>query len=130
MPVPNPLKMREIKYGEKSSAAERSRLAASLMQEGRTAEAVDLYLLGGDVKGVAEAKSLAVSQGRPLLLSMIARGGVPVEPEAWRACGEVCFAAERWREAYRCFVAAKDEAALERVMDKIPEFKPYTPDGK
>ncbi len=130
LPIPNPLKMREIKYGEKASNAERSRLAASLFQQGLTTEAVDLFLLAGDEQGLAEAKRHALSDGRPLLLAMLARGGRQVAPEEWRACGEACFAAERWREAYRSFVAAGDEAAIARVRERIPEFEPYTPEGK
>ncbi len=130
MALPDLLKLREIKYGERVGAQERSRHAATLAARGFTVEALDLYLLAGDEGGIAGFRTLASKQGRPLLLSMLARTGRTVTAAEWAACGEACVAAERWREAYRSFVAAGDEAAVAKVREKIPDFEPYTPVGK
>ena len=38
--------------------------------------------------------------------------------------------AQRWREAYRCFLRAGDEDALARAQEKIPDYELYLPQGK
>ena len=125
--LPDPIQLREVKYGEKSTAADRSRLAARLREAGRHAEALDLYLLANDESGVAELRRIAVEQGRPLLLVMLSRSGEhPVNKKEWKAAGEAALKDARWREAFRCFTMAGDdefdchiplEAFLSRTID-------------
>ncbi|MHC4933516.1 MAG: hypothetical protein ACYTGV_15130, partial [Planctomycetota bacterium] len=119
--LPDPIQLREVKYGEKTTSAERSKLARRLLDAGRQAEALDLYLLANDETGIREVRRIATEQGRPLLLIMLARSGEhSVSPEEWSAAGEAAFREARWREAFRCFTMAGDEAALERLRDKLP----------
>ncbi|MHC4340654.1 MAG: hypothetical protein ACYSX0_10650 [Planctomycetota bacterium] len=129
--LPDPLQLREVKYGEKTTPANRSQLARSLLEAGRQAEALDLYLLANDGTGIQEMRRIATEQGRPILLIMLSRSGEhTVSPKEWMAAGEVAFKEARWREAFRCFTMAGDEAALERLRDKLPDYEIYVPQGK
>ena len=123
--------MREVKYGEKTSHEERSRVARQFLEEKRLAEALDLFLLAGDGEGIAEIRKRAIREGRPILLVMIARGGEhEVAPAEWKAAGDAAFDARRWREAFRCYTMAGDKEALARVQEKIPDYEIYVPQGK
>jgi hypothetical protein len=127
---PNALEMREIKYGPKTSREERVALARRLEAAGRVAEALDLYLLAGDEAGLASVRARAVREGRPILLLMLARANRAVSSEEWRSAAEAAFAAERWRDAFRAYSEAGDEAGLARVREKIPDYLVFTPQGK
>jgi len=129
--LPEPLQLRDVKYGEKSTPTDRSKLARRLLEAGSQAEALDLYLLANDEAGIEEMRRIAVEHGRPLLLIMLSRSGEhSVSPKEWMAAGEVAFREARWREAFRCFTMAGNEAALERLRDKLPDYEIYVPQGK
>lgn len=127
---PDTLRLREIKYGEKSTPADRSRVARSLLGAGRTAEALDLFLLAGDAAAVGEIRAEAVRRGRPSLLLMCERAQQPVSTPQWKAAGEAAFADGRWREAFRCFQKAGDAEGLARVQERLPGYEIYVPQGK
>lgn len=129
-PLPDALRVREVKYGEKSTPEARSRLAREFQAAGRAAEALDLFLLAGDDEGAREIQEEAVREGRPLLLILCQRGGREVTRDEWRKAGEAAYSARRWREAFRCFTAARDDAGLARVREQIPDFEIYVPQGK
>jgi hypothetical protein len=129
--LPDAMRMREIKYGAKANPAEQSRVARALLEAGRLSEALDLFQLGKDEKGIREIRRKALAEGRLVLLLTLQRGGgSPIEPGDWKEAGDAAFAAGRWREAFRCFTLANDEAGLARVREKIPDYEPYTPPGK
>jgi hypothetical protein len=71
-----------------------------------------------------------VAAGLPVLLLMLKRAGRMPEPRDWSAAGEKAFAEGRFREAFRCFLEAADEAGLSRVKEKLPDYDIYTPQGK
>ena len=127
---PDAIQMREIKYGTKADRAQQVAVAAGLLDAGRVAEALDLYLLAKDEEGVAGIRKRAAAEGRPVWLIMIERDGRAVAAAEWKACGEAAFAAERWREAFRAFTRAEDDAGLARVQEKIPGYEIYVPQGK
>jgi hypothetical protein len=128
--LPDALQLREIKYGTKTSAEERSRVARLLAEAGRLAEALDLFLLAGDEKGEAESRRRAVEEGRPVLLLSLRRAGRRIPREEWRQAGAAAARAGRWREAFRCYTEAGDEEGVEAVRDKLPDYSIYTPQGK
>ena len=127
---PTALQMREIKYSPKHTDADRAATAKRLEAAGRLAEALDLYLLAKHESGIQGLRALAVREGRPILLLMLARVGGAVTPEEWKRTGDAAFAAGRWREALRAFTEANDEASLARVKEKIPESASFPPQGK
>ncbi|MEM8884253.1 MAG: hypothetical protein AAGD14_09305 [Planctomycetota bacterium] len=128
--VPDAMQMREIKYGAKTTPAAQQQTAAALLQAGRVAESLDLSILAGDDAAVASIRKRACDEGRPIWLIMIERAHSAIPTDEWRACAEAAFRAERWRDAFRAFTRADDEAGLERVREKIPGYEIYVPDGK
>jgi hypothetical protein len=128
--LPDALQLREIKYGAKTTAEERSKVARLLAEVGRIAEALDLFLLAGDEEGEAEIRRRAVSEGHPLLLLMLRRAGRDIPRDEWRRAAEAAERASRWREAFRGYTEAGDETGLERVRGELPDYSIYTPQGK
>lgn len=128
--LPDALQLREIKYGIKTSDAERCRVGRELAAAGRLAEALDLFLLAGDEEGVAELRRRAITEGQPLLLQSLRRAGRAVPKEEWREAGRAAQQARRWREAYRCYTEAGDEAGLAEVQQELPDYAIYMPPGK
>jgi hypothetical protein len=129
-PLPDSLGLREIKFGPKSTREQRIEWARRYLEAGRTAEALDLFLLANDEAGVSEMRRLAIEQGRPILLLGLQRAGRAVPAGEWSACGEVAFRDGRWREAFRAFSEAKDEPGLAKAREKLPGYEIYTPQGK
>ncbi|MHC4970876.1 MAG: hypothetical protein ACYTG3_00940 [Planctomycetota bacterium] len=128
--LPDALQLREIKYGARTSTEERRRIARSLAAAGRVAEALDLYLLAGDEEGEAEVRRRAVAEGQPILLLILRRAGRSISRDEWAEAARAAVRAGRWREAYRCFSEAGDEAGLAEIQDKLPDYSVYTPPGK
>ncbi len=128
--LPDTLQLREIKYGVKTSAPKRSETARQLLEAGRVAEALDLFLLAEDDEGTKEIRRLALESGRPVLLLMIRHAGRDVTAAEWSLAGTAALEAGRWREAFRCYFEAGDEDGLARVREKLPEYEIYTPPGK
>ena len=128
--IPDSLQLREIKYGDKSTPKTQVAVGEQLLAAGRTAEALDLFLRAGEDAAVAKIFAQALAEGRPALLMDIERRGGPVSREDWKTAGDGAMKAERWREAFRCFLHAKDEEALARVQEKIPDYELYLPQGK
>ncbi|MHC4136490.1 MAG: hypothetical protein ACYTDU_00565 [Planctomycetota bacterium] len=128
--LPDALQLREIKYGSKTSAEERRNVARRLAEAGRFAEAVDLFLLAGDEEGEAEERRRAVAEGHPVLLLMLRRAGKSVSRDEWRQAAQAAARAGRWREAFRCYTEAGDEAGLAEIRDKLPDYSIYTPQGR
>ncbi|MHC4939697.1 MAG: hypothetical protein ACYTHK_12060 [Planctomycetota bacterium] len=128
--IPDALTMRDVKYGAKTQPAQRAVVAKSLLDSGRVAEALDLYLLAGDDAAVQSIQQRACAEGRPVWLVMIERTGRVISAADWKACGDAAFRKERWREAFRAFTMAGDEAAIARTQEKIPGYEIYVPQGK
>jgi hypothetical protein len=128
--LPDVLRLREIKYGAKTTAEERSAVARQFLEAGSLAEALDLFLIVGDEKGIRQIRLKAIEQGRPALLLMLVRAEREVTPEEWRNAGEAARRADRPREAFRCFAMANDEAALEDLRSELPDYEIYIPQGK
>lgn len=128
--IPDALQMREVKYGEKTQPAQQLSIAKSLLDAGRVAEALDLFLLAGDDASVQAIHKRACTEGRPVWLVMIERTGRTITSADWKACGEAAFRKERWREAFRAFTMAGDEAGLARAQEKVPGYEIYVPQGK
>jgi hypothetical protein len=129
-PLPDPLRLREIKYGERTPPEERSKVARAMLEAGRAAEALDLFLLAGDDAAAGEIREEAVREGRPALLLMFERAQRPVPAAQWKAAAEAAFAAGRLREAFRCFQKAGHEDGLARVRERLPGYEIYVPQGK
>ena len=128
--LPNALQLIEIKYGAGSTAREQIQAAQQLEAAGRIADALELFLLAGDDEAAAKLQARAVAEGRPALLISIERRGRTVSDADWKAAGEGAMQAQRWREAYHCFLRAGDEDALARAQEKIPDYELYLPQGK
>jgi len=128
--LPDALQLREIKYGPKTSAAERSSVARRLAEAGRLAEALDLFLLAGNEAGEAETHRRAVAEGYPVLLLILRRAGRTIPTDEWRQAAQAAGRAGRWRDAFRCYSEAGDEAGLEEVRKMLPDYSIYTPQGK
>jgi len=128
--LPNSLQLREIKYSDRSTPKAQVAAGEQFLAAGRTAEALDLFLLAGDDAAVRRILELALAEGRPALLMDIERRGRPVSREDWKVAGEGAMKAERWREAFQCFLHANDEESLARVQEKIPDYELYLPQGK
>ena len=133
--IPDAIAMREVKFGAKTQPAQQVAFAKTLLEAGRVAEALDLLLLAGDEKGIATIRKRACTDGRPVWLimiehSMVEGGGQSISAAEWTECGEAALRAERWREAFRAFTMAGDEANLTRVQEKIPNYEIYVPQGK
>lgn len=128
--LPDTLALREIKYGDRVPPAKRAKVAQALFEAGRVHDALDLYLINNDEEGIRKVRRHAVERGLPVLLLMLRRAGHVPEPAEWSAAAEKALAAGRFREAFRCFREAQDEAGLERVRNKLPDYDLYTPQGK
>ena len=128
--LPDSLRVREIKYGDKSTPKARTAVGEQLLAAGRTAEALDLFLLAGNDAAVQSIRAQALAEGRPSLLMAIEWRGEHLSREDWKVAGEGAMKAERWREAFRCFLHAKDEEAMARVQEKIPDYELFLPQGK
>jgi hypothetical protein len=128
--IPDPLKLRDIKYGAKSTPAERTATARRFLDAGRLAEALELYLLAEDADGIAAVRRRAVDEGRVALLNMLRRAGREIGPDDWRRGGDAALRAGRPREADRCFLEIGDEAGLARVRVVLPDYEIFTPQGK
>ena len=128
--LPDALRLRDLKYGEKHSAAARSQAARQFLEAGRMAEALDLYVLAGDEDGVKTIREMAIKEGRAHVLLSLVRVGHEIGPDDWKRAGEAAFEAHRWREAFRCFSEAGDEDGLAAVRERIPNYEIYTPQGK
>jgi len=128
--LPDTLALREIKYGEKVPSTKRVKVAQELLAAGRIYDALDVFLLAKDEKGIAEVRKRAIEAGLPVLLLMLKRAGKMAAPAEWSAAGEKAFSEGRFREAFRCFLEAADEAGLARVKENLPDYEIYTPQGK
>jgi hypothetical protein len=128
--LPDTLALREIKYGEKASPARQKKVARDFLGCDRAADALDLFLLAQDEDGIREVMAWAVKEGHSSLLLTLKRAGRGPTPADWSAAGEKGLAAGRWRDAFRCFREASDEAGLARVREKLPDYDIYTPAGK
>jgi len=128
--LPDALAMREVKYGDKTPPERRLKVAKDLIEAGRIYEALDLLLIAKDEAGVAALRARAAKEGLPVILLMLKRAGQTPAPAEWAAAGEGAFSAGRYRDAFRCYLEAGDEAGLERVREKLPGYELYTPAGK
>jgi hypothetical protein len=128
--LPDTIGFREVMYGERTPPARRLKVAHDLLQAGRVYEALDLFLVAGDEKGVLAIRERAVKEGLPVLLLMLRRAGRAPKPAEWTAAGAAAFAAGRFREAFRCYREAGDEEGLAKVREKLPNYELYTPQGK
>lgn len=128
--LPNVLRLREIKYASRTSREERIRVARRLLEAERLAEALDLFLIAEDDKGIAEMKERALEEGRPVLLKMLARAGRKTSAAEWKRAAEAAFADGRFREAYFAFDQAGDADGLSRVQEKMPNYELFKPAGK
>jgi len=128
--LPDTLGLREAKFGDRVPPERQVKIAKDLLGAGRIYDALDLLLIAGDEKGIREIRERAGREGLPVLLLVLKRAGRLPTPKEWSAAGEAAFAAGRWREAFRCFREAGDEAGLARVREKLPDYDLYTPQGK
>jgi len=128
--LPDALTLRTIKYGEKTDARARRAAAERLLEAGREAEALDLYLILGDEEALARCRRRALEEGRPVLLLMLRRSGREVNAREWSQAGAAAEQEGRWREAFRCYTEAGDEDGLARVREHLPDYEIYTPQGK
>jgi hypothetical protein len=129
-PPPDTLALREIKFGDRVPQARRVKAAAELLEAGRIYDALDVFLLAGDEPGIAEIRKRAVAEGLPVLLLTLKRAGRMPEAKEWSLAAENALRDGRFREAFRCFLEAGDEAGLARVREKLPGYELYTPQGK
>ncbi len=128
--LPDVLRLRELKYSPKVPDSERSAVARRLLECGRAAEALDLFLLAGDDQGVENIHSLAKREGRVILLVALVSAGRKVSAADWKQAGDQACDTERWREAFRAYSEAGDEQGLERVRAEIPDYELWSPQGK
>ncbi len=128
--LPDALRLRELKYSPKIPDSERSSVARRLLECGRAAEALDLFLLAGDDQGVEEIFALAKQEGRVILLVALVHAGRNVSAADWKQVGDRACAGERWREAFRAYSEAGDEPGLEKVRAEIPDYELWSPQGK
>lgn len=128
--LPDTLALREIKFGDRVPPARRVKVARDLLAAGRIYDALDVFLLANDEKGISEIRAKAALEGLPVLLLMLKRAGRAPEAKEWSLAAEKAFRDGRYREAFRCFLEAGDETGLERVREKIPGYEIYTPQGK
>jgi hypothetical protein len=128
--LPDTLALREIKFGERVLPAKRVKVARDLLAAGRIYDALDVFLLATDEKGISEVRRRAVADGLPVLLLMLKRAGRTPETREWSEAAEKALADGRFREAFRCFLEAGDETGLARVREKLPGYEIYTPQGK
>src|SRR5262245_44529503 len=101
--LPDTLGFRAVMSGGRTPAARRPKVARDLLEAGRPYEALDLFLVAGDEKGIGELRERAAREGLPVLLLMLRRAGRAVKPAEWSAAGAAAFAAGRFREAFRCY---------------------------
>ena len=127
---PDALRLRELKYSPKIPDSERSSVARRLLECGRAAEALDLFLLAGDDQGVQEISALAKQEARVILLVALVHAGRKVSAADWKQAGDRACAEERWREAFRAYSEAGDEPGLEKVRAEIPDYELWSPQGK
>jgi hypothetical protein len=127
---PDALGMRRLKYGTDVAATERDRIAEALRAEGRRAEAILLYERHADHPSLAGDLRWAVEQGAAFHLFLLRRMGIGVADEQFRACAAAAEAQGRWYDAHRCWTHLKDEAALARVAEKLPGYRPAVPANK
>jgi hypothetical protein len=127
---PDALAMRRLKYETPAASAERDRVAEALRAAGRRAEAMLLYERVPDHPSLREDARWAVQEGAAFHLFALRRIGVAVSDDDLRACAGVAEARERWYDAWRCWTALQDEAALERVRCHLPGFAPAVPANK
>lgn len=128
--IPDLLARREIKYGEKSTPADKIRLGDLLRSVGQRTEALEVYLLADHQGGIQEMLAEALSEGRPSILILLRRHGHTISHEQWVTCGMAAEKAGRWRESYRSFIEAGDEDAVARVQENLPGYELYVPAGK
>ncbi len=128
--LPDTLGLREVKYGDRTPPAKRSKVARDLLAAGRIHDALDLFLIAGEEKAVGEIRGYAVREGLPALLLTLKRAGRSPTREEWSKAAAAAFTAGRWREAFRCYREAGDEAGLAAVKEKLPGYDLYTPQGK
>ncbi len=129
-PIPDLLARREIKYGEKSTDADRIRLGDELREADQLTEALEVYLLAHHETGVDKLRKHARRAGRPSMLLTLRRAHAEITREEWVECGAAAERAGRWREAYRAYTEAGDEARLETVQANLPGYEIYIPAGK
>ena len=128
--LPNALQLREVKYGEKTTPERRRAVAERLLADGRVAEALDCFLILQDEDSIGRIRALAIEEGRPVWLLMIARSERPIGADEWKRTGAAARAAGRLREAWRCYSEAGDEAALDELKAELPGYELWTPAGK
>ena len=128
--LPDAMRMREIKYGAKTTPKLQSTTARLLLEGGRLAEALSLMLLADDKAGIAELRERALTEGRLVLLNMLRRRHHEISAADWNRAGAAAEAAGRPREAYRCYLEARNDAALEALKKSLPDYEIFIPQGK
>jgi hypothetical protein len=128
--IPDALGMRRLKYDPAATDAERDATATALRAAGRIPEAILLYEGRAEHPALAADQKEAIRLGSSFVLRALERIGVKIEAEAWRACAAHAEMKERWYDALRCHEILKDEVALARVREKLPNFKIAVPENK
>ena len=128
--MPDALQLRNIKYGNNSQPASQVAAAEAQLAAGRVAEAFDLFRIAGNDAGMAKIRKRAIEEGRPVWLILAQRAGQEIPASEWSACGDAAYRDSRWREAFRAYLAAENEAGLEKVREQIPGYEIYVPQGK
>jgi hypothetical protein len=127
---PDAIAMRRLKYDPSATAEDRDRTAGALRAEGRRAEAILLYERHPDHPSLAEDLRWAVEQGAAFHVFLLQRMGLAVPEASIRACGEAAERHGRWYDAHRCWNALGDEAAIARVAEHLPGYRPAVPANK
>jgi hypothetical protein len=117
--IPNALQMRQLKYG-RSDPAERDRVAKTLRELGRHAEALLLYEGRVDHPFVREEMKRAADHGEAFPLLLLRKMGASIAPEQFRTCAEAAERKERWLDARQAWLALGDEAAVRRIAEHLP----------
>ena len=128
--IPDALGMRRLKYDPETPDADRERMATTLLAADRRSEAILLYEGRPQSPALKGILAKAIQDGSTFHVLSIRRMGVPVTDEQVRACGVAAEAKGRWFDAHRAYAALSDEAALARVREQLPGYKPAVPANK
>lgn len=128
--IPDALGMRRLKYDPLVTDAERDATAAALRKAGRIPEAILLYEGRPEHPSLKDDLRAGQRAGASFTLKALERIGVPIDPDAWRACASAAEDKGRWYDALRCYEVLKDEVALARVREQLPGFKVAVPANK
>jgi hypothetical protein len=120
--IPDPLKRRDVLYGQNTPAEVLKEYGELYLHEGKTNDAVEFFGQACYKEGLQRIRQMAIEEGDLFLFSRaIEFLQEEVSPEEWRKVGTKALEHGKHHFALRCFEKIGDREGIEKTREKLKE---------